>query len=238
MELHKNLKKSGVENNSLQRLIRSPGFIWVNGLSIGFLGALGLYARIFSKGVGFSLLFSDPFIGRPLYQGLFTNVSEVIWCVAFSICLFSFGMVRSLRPPRQADRFLLATAFLILFLLLDDIQRITLILHYEFGLPKILMLGFYGIIAIAYATVFRRYILQRTPYFLLIITIVFFVISSLADVATELFRIVNQLGPMAMLEDGSKMIGLLNLVLFCWKVGQQEIFEAIQQRPWPSKPVD
>lgn len=216
--------------HSLQRLIRSPGFVWVNGISLGLLGALGLYARIFSKGPGFSRLFADPYLNsRFVYLGLLTNVSEVVWCVALAICLFSFGVVRSLRPGRSSDLFFLATAFVIAVLLLDDIQRVTLVLTYSVGIPKVISYGCYGIMLLAYALIFRRHIIRHTPYHLLLITLFCFGLSTVTDLVVSALKIKHIEGPTSLLEDGTKLLGLLNLVLFCWKTGQQEIIQTVQQ---------
>jgi hypothetical protein len=215
--------------NSLQRLVRSPGFVWSNGISLGLLGALGIYARLFSKGPAFSRLFADPYVNQNfIYLGLLTNLSEVLWCIALAICLFSFGVVRSLRSPRSSDAFFLATAFIIAMLLLDDLQRVTLALTYGLGVPKVITYAAYGLMLLSYAWIFRRHIRRNTPYPLLLITLAFFLVSGLTDLTDARFHFVYAEGPTSMLEDGTKLIGLLNLVLFCWKLGQQEILQAVQ----------
>lgn len=215
--------------NSLQRLIRSRGFVWVNGITLGLLGSLALYARLFSKGPGFSRLFADPYTNSHfIYLGLLTNLSEVMWCVALAICWFSFGVVRSLRPGRPSDWFLVATALVISVLLLDDIQRVTLVLTYGLGLPKFFSYGCYALMFVAYAWIFRRHIRRHTPYHLLLITLACFLVSGLTDLVDARLHLTQAEGPTSMLEDGTKLVGLLNLVLFCWKLGQQEIIEAVQ----------
>ncbi len=215
--------------NSIQRLVRSRGFIWVNGISVGFLAALGVYARLFSKGPGFSRLFADPYTNsRFVYLGLLTNLSEVVWCIALAICLFSFGVVRSLRPGRPSDFFFLGTAFVISVLLLDDLQRVTLALAYGVGIPKFVSYLSYGLMFGLYFLIFRKYITRHTPYHLLLLTLFCFCISTVTDLLVSFLHITNIEGPTSMLEDGSKLLGLLNLVLFCWKTGQQEIIQAVQ----------
>ncbi|NJN31331.1 MAG: hypothetical protein HC824_13575 [Synechococcales cyanobacterium RM1_1_8] len=195
-----------------------PAFIWVNALTIGLLGLIGFYARASSKTYRFYLLFRDPYVGGPFYQSLFTNFSEVMWCIALGICLFCFGIMRSLN--RRYDWFFLATAGIIAMLLLDDLQRITLVLHYTMGVPKAVMYGLYMGVIGAYSWIFRRRLVRETPFPLLLITVGLFVFSALADVSGYERR---KPGTFAMLEDGTKLLGLMNLVLYCWLVGQQEI---------------
>lgn len=202
----------------LRLLFTSPAFIWVNGLTLGILGVLGFYARAVGKTQGFSMLFDDPYTGGPFYESLFTNFSEVMWCIALGICLFCFGLMRSLN--RRYDWFFLATAAVIAMLLLDDLQRISLVLKYGFGLPKGVMYVVYmGAIA-AYTWIFRRRIIRDTPFPLLLIMVAMFLISAVSDVFGNSSR---QPGRFAMLEDGTKLLGLMNLLLYCWLVGQQEV---------------
>lgn len=204
--------------SSLRPLVTRPAFIWVNGLTIGLLGLLGFYARASSKTYRFYLLFRDPYVGGPFYQSLFTHVSEVMFCLALGICLFCFGIMRSLN--RRYDWFFLATAGIIAMLLLDDLQRISLMLHDVLGVPKAAMYGLYLLIVGSYIWIFRRRLLQDTPFPLLMMTASLFVISALADASGYERR---KPGTFAMLEDGTKLLGLMNLLLYCWLVGQQAI---------------
>lgn len=202
---------------SLRPLVTHPAFIWVNGFTLGVLGVLGFYARASGKTYRFSVLFEDPYVGGPFYKALFTNFSEVMWCIALGICLFCFGLMRSLN--RRYDWFFIGTALVIAMLLLDDMQRISLVLKYGWGVPKALMYSVYvGAIAV-YTWVFRRRIVRDTPFPLLLIMVGMFLISALADV----FGNKSQPGRFALFEDGTKLLGLMNLVLYCWLVGQQEV---------------
>lgn len=204
--------------HSLRPLVTRPAFIWVNGITIGLLGVLGFYARASSKTYRFSLLFRDPYVSGPFYQSFFTNFSEVMWCIALGICLFCFGLMRSL--DRRYDWFFIATAAVISMLLLDDLQRISLVLKYSLGWPKGLMYGVYILVVGAYTWIFRRRLLRDTPFPLLLLTVGLFVMSALADISGYERR---KPGTFAMLEDGTKLLGLMNLVLYCWLVGQQEV---------------
>jgi len=204
--------------NSLWLLVTRPAFIWLNGLTLGVLGALGWFAKASGKSYRFVVLFKDPYAGGPFYQAFFTNFSEVIWCIALAICLFCFGLMKSL--GRRYDWFFLATAAVIAMLLLDDMQRISLVAKYGLGVPKIVMYGLYVTVIAIYAWLFRRRIAKDTPYPLLLIMVGMFAISATSDVFGNAKQ---QPGRFALFEDGTKLIGLVNLMLYCWLVGQQEI---------------
>ena len=204
--------------NSLRFLVTRPAFIWINGLTLGVLGALGWFARASGKTYRFSALFKDPYSGGPFYQAFFTNFSEVIWCIALAICLFCFGLMRSL--DRRYDWFFLATAGVIAMLLLDDLQRISLVVKYGLGIPKVAMYGLYMAVIAIYTWLFRRRIARDTPYPLLLIMVGMFLISAMSDVFGNENR---QPGRFALFEDGTKLVGLMNLMLYCWLVGQQEV---------------
>lgn len=209
--------------HSLRPLVTHPAVIWVNGVTLGILGVLGFYARASGKTYRFSELFVDPYSGGPFYRSLFTNFSEVMWCIALGICLFCFGLMRSLN--RRYDWFFMATAFVIVMLLLDDLQRISLVLKYGWGIPKVYMYAVYmGAIGI-YTWVFRRRIIRETPFPLLLIMVGMFLISALSDVFGNAK---TQPGRFALFEDGTKLLGLMNLVLYCWLVGQQEVKQLIK----------
>lgn len=204
--------------HSLRPIYSHPAFIWVNGITLAVLGVLGSYARASGKTYRFSELFKDPYSGGPFYQSFFTNFSEVMWCIALGICLFCFGLMRSL--DRRYDWFFMGTAFVIAMLLLDDIQRVSLVLKYGWGVPKAYMYAVYvGAIAV-YTWVFRRRIVKDTPFPLLLLMVGLFLISAFADVSGNASR---QPGRFALFEDGTKLLGLMNLVLYCWLVGQQEV---------------
>lgn len=210
--------------NSLRFLVTRPAFIWINGLTLGVLGALGWFARASGKIYRFSALFKDPYSGGPFYQAFFTNFSEVIWCISLAICLFCFGLMKSL--DRRYDWFFLATALVIAMLLLDDLQRISLVVRYGLGVPKGLMYALYTTVIAVYAWLFRRRIAKDTPYPLLLIMVGMFVVSAMSDVFGNAKQ---QPGRFALFEDGTKLIGLMNLMLYCWLVGQQEVKRLISK---------
>lgn len=199
---------------------RDPWFLWFNGLTLLLLGSVSVYAKVKHKGWGIQLLFTDPF-DHP-YSGLLTGVSEILWCATVTVCAFSFFLISKGKPRRYTKRFLLASALFLSVLLIDDRFRITLMLVSYFGVPKALMLVLYGMATVIYAAAFWRRI-RTTSYTPLILAILLFVISGLADLLH-----LPGLGTPAMLEDGTKLLGNLNLALYFWYVCQQEVWRALK----------
>lgn len=195
-----------------------PILIWLNIFTVIVLSLLSLYAKIRSKGAGIESLFSDPFHFDILYLGWFTSISEIMWCTAIAICLFTAFLLPQLN--RRFGIFLNASALVMLLLFLDDRFRFTLILCAFFGTCKVVKLvvyGVYGIILVSYAWLFRHTI-KKTPYVPLLVSFFLFGFSSAIDIAP-----INGRGINVMLEDGTKLIGLINLTIYFWWICQQEI---------------
>lgn len=195
-----------------------PVLIWSNALAIVFLSLLSIYAKIKSKGSGIENLFSDPFYFNVFYAGWLTSISEIFWCSAISICLFtSFLLPKS---NRFFQVFLWGSSMVMLLLFFDDRFRFTLLLCAFFGTCKIIKLSvysIYGLILISYAFIFGRTI-RQTPYIPLLVSFLLFGFSSAIDIAP-----IGGRGIRAMLEDGTKLIGLINLTIYFWWICQQEI---------------
>ncbi len=197
---------------------RFPLFVWLNILTIIFLGILSLYAKIEQKGQGVENLFSDPFNIGIFYFGWLTSISEILWCVAISLCLFTVSLLPKLN--RRSKFFLLTSALLMSWLYFDDRFRLTLILCVFFGayrLVKLTVYSIYGALLLLYAWKFRG-VIQQTPYIPLVIAFVLFAFSSAIDITPMSSR-----GFHAMLEDGTKLIGLIDLTAYFWYVCQQTI---------------
>jgi hypothetical protein len=195
-----------------------PVLIWLNVITIVVLSLLSIYARVKSKGSGIENLFSDPFYIGIFYLGWFTSISEIMWCTAIAICLFSAFLLP--RSSRRFQIFLFASALVMLLLFIDDRFRLTLILCVFFGTCQLVKFGvylFYGLLLISYAWTFRRTI-RKTPYIPLLISFCLFGFSSAIDITP-----ISSRGIHAMLEDGTKLVGLINLTIYFWWICQQEI---------------
>ena len=208
-----------------QHFSQIPVFVWLNGLAIAMLSVLSIYAKIRSKGSGIEYLFEDPFYFGIFYLGWFTSISEILWCTAIAICLFSAFLLPA--SNRRFPVFLGVSALIMLLLFFDDRFRLTLILCNFFGTCKVVKLSVYtvyGLLLISYAWLFRRTI-RQTPYIPLLISFCLFGFSSAIDVTP-----INSRGIHAMLEDGTKLVGLINLTIYFWWICQQEIKKNLVQK--------
>lgn len=202
-----------------------PVLIWSNVLTIAVLSLLSIYAKIRSKGAGIESLFSDPFYYSTFYLGWFTSISEILWCTAIAICLFAAFILP--KSNHSFKIFLWGSAVVMLLLFFDDRFRLTLLLCAFFGACKVVKLGvysIYGFLLISYAILFRRTI-RLTPYVPLLVSFFLFGFSSAIDVTP-----ISSRGIHAMLEDGTKLIGLINLTIYFWWVCQHEIKKNIVQK--------
>ncbi len=200
---------------------RVPFLVVFNTLTILMLGVLGIYAKLTNKGTGFDRLFSDPFNYGSPYEGILTGVSEILWCVIVTTCAFTFGLLRQKQSRSRVEMFLFFSALLFGVLFIDDRFRMTLILP-SFGISKKIIYLSYSTFIFIYGIKFWRLILA-TPYLPLIAAFILFAISRFEDVFTA-----KTLGMHAMLEDGTKLLALVNLALYFWHICHQEIWRNLQ----------
>jgi hypothetical protein len=213
-----------------RKQLGSNRFFWIlNGLCVLLFLLLLIYVRYTDQGSGsrvqvVSRLFREPFNFAYPYIGLLTSLSEVLWCISASICLFSFSITKIASPRQRNNWFLLLSAIALIILLVDDIFRLTLMTTFYLGVPKLAMYAAYGTFFIFYTFMFSKRI-SKTPYLLLLISLVLFALSGMTDIIHLEGR-----GAPIILEDGTKLLGLLNLALYFWQVSQQEIMASIRHR--------
>jgi hypothetical protein len=193
-----------------------------NTFTVLILGGLSLYAKLENQGDGVERLFSDPFNFWFPYEGILTGVSEVLWCIPVAICAFTFGVLRQKEPRSRSAIFLFFSALLLGVFFLDDRFRMTLIIS-QFGISKKLIYFCYGSAVFIYGLKFWRHI-KTTPYLPLLAGFLLFAISRIEDI----LQFPSQ-GTHAMLEDGTKLLALLNLALYFWHVCHQELGRHLQQ---------
>ncbi|MCC3410250.1 MULTISPECIES: hypothetical protein [unclassified Microcoleus] len=203
-----------------------PFLVIFNTLALLILGGLSLYAKLNNQGDGVERLFSDPFNFWFPYEGLFTGISEVLWCIPVAICAFTFGLLRQKDPRSRSAIFFFFSALLLGVFFLDDRFRMTLILS-QLGISKKLIYLCYGSGVFLYGIKFWRYI-KTTPYLPLIAAFLLFAISRFEDIIDT-----RSLGAHAMLEDGTKLLALLNLAMYFWHVCYQAIWRHLQQTEKP-----
>ena len=167
--------------------------------------------RTLRRSAGIDLLitlFSEPY-SIP-YEGILTEVSEIVWCFPIALCFFTASLVNH----RKLRHYLTSVSILLTLLLLDDAFRVTLILHFVLSIPKVLPHTLYACFGILILICFKHTILQ-TPYRWLILAIGLMSISAISE-----FVPIPGVGTPIMLEDGSKLLGLVNLTIYIWRLAQ------------------
>jgi hypothetical protein len=213
-------------SNSLEffkkKFLSVPFLAAFNTLTVLILVGLSVYAKLNKQGDAVERLFSDPFNVWFPYEGILTGVSEVLWCIPVAICAFTFGVLRQKEPRSRSGIFLFFSALLLGVFFLDDRFRMTLILS-RLGISSKFIYLSYGTAVFLYGVKFWRYI-KTTPYLPLVAAFLLFAISRFEDIFES-----QSLGVHAMLEDGTKLLALLNLSLYFWHVCHQEIGRHLRQ---------
>lgn len=169
-------------------------------------------------------LFEESFSSPEPYLGVLTSTSEILWCGAAVTCWLSYSLAGQLGQSYQTQRYLLFSAILLSLFLLDDTFRLTLILAVLVGIPKLVMYGLYGGAVVAYVVSFWRKIIT-TPYLLLLLAVVLLVVSALADLLH-----LPGTGTPILMEDGTKLLGILNIGLYFYQVCREEILRSHRTR--------
>ena len=189
---------------------------------------VGLYAKIGGgkRGHTVSALFADFFSETyPLY-GIFTSASDILWCVAASICWFTYSNLHRHSAGEVYKRFILWSAIILTLFLVDDLFRLTLILQVYLSVPKLISYVMYGASVVLYGWTYRKLFLVM-PYSLLIAAAGLLVISGI----TDMLELPGQ-GTPAILEDGTKLMAVLNICIFFFTVCQRafsEILSAVKE---------
>lgn len=200
----------------VERLKKDYAFWLPNLLAAFSFGILGVCGIIY-RGVGGRViitLFEETFAQKRPYQGVLTEASEILWSLTAGILWFTFSYIKANHPPasRYIQKSMLFLCLLVTLFLLDDNFRITLMLSFYLKVPKALIYSVYSTLSIAYLLWFRQFIL-RSPYLLLLIASALLFMSSVTDVIHPQGQ-----GLPVMLEDGTKFLGLLNFLIYGWRV--------------------
>ncbi|MBW4488636.1 MAG: hypothetical protein KME12_12685 [Trichocoleus desertorum ATA4-8-CV12] len=219
-----------ITKNIRQQLLGDRSVLWINGLTLILFLVLLTHAKVWGspQEIGFLFHKADP--TKQPHLGFLTLISNVLWGLPVAYCAFSLGLIKRIHPQGQLDPFLLISATGISVILIDEVYRITISLVTWFGVSKVLIASLYGLAALGYIFSFRRRI-YSTPYALLLAAIGLVVLSRVVD----LLGIAAPGAPARMLlEDGSKLLGLVNLALYWWLVCQQEVLRSLQRYPQPT----
>jgi hypothetical protein len=166
------------------------------------------------------------------YTGLVSTLGILFWCCAVSICFFSAYILKISKKTEPKWRmFLLASGYLLLWLLVDDLLQLhenfpTLLFGAKANIDKTnrplqhlletILFGIYGSLFALYMFYFRK-LIYRTDILMLILALVFFGNSIIIDVLFE-----NMKGDF-ILEEGFKLLGIISFLTYYIRVCYQKV---------------
>jgi hypothetical protein len=185
---------------------------------------LGLAIAGLLAGVPIQYLTRDPaaIMGAPFYVGLFSNIGVLLWCASAAICFFSFLALKENINDREFSSFCLFSGFVTTLLLLDDF----FLLHDSFfpkylNIPEKLVYAGYSVIILPYLLKFRIIIL-KTEFLPLLFAFSFFGLSGAIDLLHHQFSSL-QIGLQSLLEDGTKLLGVVSWCTYFARVCIRQI---------------
>jgi hypothetical protein len=164
-------------------------------------------------------------------SGILSNLGIIIWCATASICAFAAMTLRNVKPG-DAFCFLLFSALLSAFLLLDDYFLIYQLASRYFGLHKIFFYTLLGIAVSAYLIAFRR-VIVRTNFGALVLAIGFLTSSVAIDaILVPWLRLYGNW--MYFFEDGTKWLGIVSWCSYYVRTSHQFLLNTFDM---PSNPI-
>ena len=149
---------------------------------------------------------------HPLY-GVLSTLGIILWTSAASVCWFTYFMYRK-NVGKMQKRYVLVTAILTLWLLMDDAFEIhEFIAPFHLHIPQEIIYGIYIILIIGYMIYFFRSIL-KTEYFLFFLASLFIGLSVGLDFLVDFFGKEVPTG----VEDGLKFFGVGVWFLYCVRI--------------------
>lgn len=174
-------------------------------------------------------LTQDPttVLGAPFYVGALSNLGNVLWTAAATVCLLTAVALRTLIDGAWR-RFLLVSGIFTVVLLVDDL----LLVHDEI-LPRYAGVSgeLYGIVYVvgmlAYLGGFRRRI-NQTNWLLLVAALVCFGVSTVVDLGSSRLSEIVAPSIVILVEDGTKILGIGTWLAYFASVSRQAIVSGRQ----------
>ncbi len=185
-------------------------------------GVLVLASRM---GQPLSIFLSDPVtvMEAPPYYGAVSNLGVLIWGVGGAIAVFSAAVLRARRANGELGWFLLASGLWTMVLAADDLFLLheTILPHY-LAIPQNLVLGAYAVLGVAYLIRFWK-MMAQTDWLLIGIAFAGLGLSVVFDTVLKPLEFSQQ----SLLEDGSKLIGIVSWTAYFWRVGSHALVDAV-----------
>lgn len=172
---------------------------------------------------GFSMadLTRDPLAvaQAPVYIGILSNLSVLVWAAAATVCFFSYTLVRNRAATGRHAWFLLSGGFITVMLLLDDFFMFHEVVFPEYiGVPENLVYVIYISIVLWFLVWYRSIILQ-TDFLLLALAGTAFGLMVVMDI----LEYINPLPGFYLLEDGFKLFGIVSWAAYFISVGARQV---------------
>jgi hypothetical protein len=157
--------------------------------------------------------------GIPFYQGVINKFGIIFWTFTVTICFFVYLVTRSTTIKNEELKiFILISGILFTILLLDDFFLLHgYLIPRLLKVPQNIVLITYAIISLFFIIFYRKLILITNFYFL-IIGFICLGLSAGIDVLSH-FRIIH-LQFRYIFDDGFKFIGIINLAVYYFLLGQ------------------
>ncbi|MBW4689112.1 MAG: hypothetical protein KME40_29480 [Komarekiella atlantica HA4396-MV6] len=172
------------------------------------------------QGIPFYILVVDPNeMGKlPPYTGMISMLGILFWCASAATSIFSSFLLQKKGglKSKKWSKFLLFSGCITLVILLDDLFQIHEYYYRSFidlstftnpspikNLFESIFFGMYAIIILVYLFKFKS-LFQKTNYTILLLSLFFFVISTIVDVATPEKMFLH-----STIEEGSKFLGIV-----------------------------
>lgn len=140
----------------------------------------------------------------PFYVGIASNIGVGMWSATSAVCFLSYALLRDRTDGRKPAMFFLVSGLMTLIFMLDDMALLhEIVVPTLFGLSEKYTFAFYILILSGYLVLFGKTILE-TDYLLLLVALVFFAGSLIADAFHSREAPFHH-----MYEDGAKLMGIV-----------------------------
>lgn len=209
-----------------KKIISSENFINLLKIYVPFL--IFLLVCVLQQAVPAQILTRDIFITTqaPVYTGLISNIGILNWCISCVICVFTWFLIKPNNSHEKKVKAFIAWSGLICFsMMVDDFFMLheTVIPTY-IGIPEKLIVLAELAWVIFHLFYFKKIILKATPFKILGLSLLWFVISLSVDILPLNVTYTGyQSNLIFILEDGSKLMGIVTWCFYFCTVCYQQI---------------
>lgn len=190
---------------------------WLNILAFLVVIVLIIYSKLFGPSV--SALFLHPPSSAYFNVAILTHTFQILCSVPPIVCAFTFAILKAIQPWSKKHLFILCSALVTGGFLINEIYRIHILLAIA-GMPKLVTVMVYAIVAISYGFTFRK-TLKSTPYILLLTGIGLLATGIVVDSLKLGFD-----GIPSLLEGIPKLFSEINISLYFWYVCYLELLRS------------